>query len=90
LRESITALNNVAQIVSVAEKSNGIEFPQETIFANCNTVILEKLIMFQPLRNFPVFLKPESFLLCSQNPTSGHYPNSFESNGHPHLLRLKV
>jgi hypothetical protein len=46
-------------------------------------VLLEKLTVTQLVKKFPTFIKPESSLPCSQQPATGPYPKSDESN--PHL-----
>jgi hypothetical protein len=35
-------------------------------------------------------MKHEDSLLCSQEPTSGHYPEPDEPNPHPHTIFFKI
>jgi hypothetical protein len=60
-----------------------------------NRVFLEKFIVAQLVKKFPAFMKAEVSLPCSQQPTSGTYPeqgevrnlrnNHFHITSHPHL-----
>jgi len=48
--------------------------------ASWNTVLLEKLIVTQLVKSSPLyFMEPESSLPCSQEPSTGTYPDSDES-----------
>jgi hypothetical protein len=51
-----------------------------------SNVFLKKLIVAQIVKKSPPFTKTESLLPCSQEATTGSYPEPDESSQHPHTL----
>jgi hypothetical protein len=45
-----------------------------------NWALLEELSIAQPLKNSPAFYEPESSIPCSQEASTGPYPEPYQSN----------
>jgi hypothetical protein len=50
--------------------------------------LLEEPLIVQPLKNFSAFYEPEVWIPCSQEPSTGLYPEPYQSNPHHPILLL--